>query len=57
VKQSFDGYQTLIKYLLNELFADVQARVEEAYLSDGSLFEQVRALEEELIEYYVRERR
>jgi hypothetical protein len=57
VKQSFDGYQTLIKHLLNELFADDQAHVEEAYLSDGSLFEQVRALEEELIEYYVRERR
>jgi hypothetical protein len=36
--------------------ADDQARFEEAYLSDGSLFEQVRALEEELIEDHVRER-
>jgi len=38
------------------LSADDQARFEEAYLSDGSLFDQVRALEEELIEDYVRER-
>ena len=42
--------------LLNELFAYDQARFEEAYLNDGSLFEYVRALEEELIENYVKER-
>jgi len=36
------------------LSAEDQARFEEAYLSDGSLFEQVQALEEELIENYVK---
>ena len=46
--------QTIIRYLLNELSAHDQARFEEAYLSDGSLFEQVQALEEELIENYVK---
>jgi hypothetical protein len=56
VKRTFDGYQTVIKYLLNELSADDRARFEEAYLGDGGLFEQVRALEEELIEDCVRER-
>jgi hypothetical protein len=56
VKRTFDGYQTVIKYLLNELSADDQARFEEAYLGDGGLFEQVRALEEELIDDCIRER-
>jgi hypothetical protein len=46
--------QIIIRYLLNELSAQDQARFEEAYLSDGSLFEQVQALEEELIENYVK---
>jgi len=46
--------QTIIRYLLNELSAHDQARFEEAYLSDGSLFEQVQALEDELIENYVK---
>jgi hypothetical protein len=54
VKQPFGSDQTIISYLLNELSAEDQARFEEAYLSDGSLFEQVRALEEELIEDYVK---
>jgi hypothetical protein len=54
VKQTFGSDQTIIRYLLNELSADDQARFEEAYLSDGGLFEQVQALEEELIEDYVK---
>jgi hypothetical protein len=54
VKQTFGSDQTIIKYLLNELSADEQARFEDAYFSDGSLFEQVQALEEELIEDYVK---
>src|SRR5262245_4321128 len=54
VKQTFGSDQTIIKYLLNELSEEDQARFEEAYLSDGSLFEQVQALEEELIEDYVK---
>ncbi|MGH9754502.1 MAG: hypothetical protein ACREA2_17115 [Blastocatellia bacterium] len=52
VKQTND--QTIIRYLLNELSEEDQALFEEAYLSDGSLFEQVQALEEELIEDYVK---
>jgi hypothetical protein len=56
VKQTFDGYQIVIKYLLNELFADDQAPVEEAYLSGRSSFGQFRALEEELIEGYFMEK-
>jgi hypothetical protein len=54
VKQPFGSDQTIIKYLLNELSEDDQSRFEEAYFSDGSLFEQVRALEEELIDDYVK---
>ncbi|HKQ77724.1 MAG TPA: hypothetical protein VJ810_28770 [Blastocatellia bacterium] len=54
VKQTFGNDQTIIRYLLNELSAEDQTRFEEAYLMDGSLFEQVIALEEELIEDYVK---
>src|SRR5215475_14931447 len=54
VKQPFDSDQTIIRYLLNELSEDDQSRFEEAYFSDGSLFEKVRALEEELIDDYVK---
>jgi hypothetical protein len=54
VKQTFGSDQTIIKYLLNELSEEDQARFEEAYFGDESLFEQVRALEEELIEDYVK---
>jgi hypothetical protein len=54
VKRTFGSDQTIIRYLLNELSADDLARFEEAYLSDDSLFEQVQALEEELIEDYVK---
>ena len=54
VRQTFGSDQTIIRYLLNELSAEDQARFEEAYLSDGSLFDQVRALEEEMIEEYVK---
>jgi hypothetical protein len=53
-KQSFGGDRTIIRYLLNELPADDQSRFEEAYFSDGSLFEQVQALEEEIINDYVK---
>jgi hypothetical protein len=54
VKQPFGSDQTIIKYLLNELSEDERSRFEEAYFGDGSLFEQVRALEEELIDDYVK---
>jgi hypothetical protein len=54
VKRTFGSDQTITSYLLNELSGEDQERFEEAYLSDGSLFEQVRALEEELIEDYVK---
>jgi hypothetical protein len=54
VKQTFDNDQTIIRYLLNDLSEEDQALFEEAYLRDGSLFEQVQALEEELIEDYVK---
>ncbi|HEU0185448.1 MAG TPA: hypothetical protein VFS27_09040, partial [Blastocatellia bacterium] len=54
VKQTFGSDQAIIRYLLNELSDDDQARFEEAYFSDGRLFEQVRALEEDLIDDYVK---
>ncbi len=54
MNQTSGNDQTIIRYLLNDLSAEDQARFEEAYLSDGSLFEQVQALEEELIENYVK---
>jgi len=54
VKQTFGNDQTIIRYLLNELPEEDQARFEDAYIRDGSLFEQVQALEEELIEDYVK---
>jgi hypothetical protein len=46
--------QTIIRYLLNELSEEDGMRLEEAYLEDESLFERLRALEEELIEEYVK---
>jgi hypothetical protein len=52
--QNDQNDQRIIRYLLNELSDEDQARFEEAYLADGSLFEQVRAVEEELIEDYVK---
>jgi hypothetical protein len=54
VKQPFGSDQTIIRYLLNELSAEDQARFEEAYFSDGSLFERVQAMEEELIVDYAK---
>ncbi|HEY6402968.1 MAG TPA: hypothetical protein VI479_16235 [Blastocatellia bacterium] len=54
VNQTFGSDQIIIRYLLNELSDDDQARFEEAYFSDGTLFEQVRALEEDLIDDYVK---
>lgn len=46
--------QTIIRYLLNQLSEEDEARFEEAYLEDGDMFEQVLALEEELIEDYAK---
>jgi hypothetical protein len=46
--------RSIIRYLLNELSEEDEARFEAAYLEDGGLFEQVRDLEEELIEDYVK---
>jgi hypothetical protein len=54
VKRTFGSDQTITSYLLNELSEEDQERFEEAYLSDPSLFEQVQAQEEELIEDYVK---
>jgi hypothetical protein len=54
VKQTFGSDQTIIRYLLNELSDDDQARFEEAYFGDRRLFEQLRALEEDLIDDYVK---
>jgi hypothetical protein len=54
VKRTVGSDQTITSYLLNELSEEDQERFEEAYLSDGSLFEQVQALEEELIEDYIK---
>ena len=53
-KRTISSDQTIIKYLLNDLSGEEEARFEQAYLSDESLFEQVKALEEELIEDYVK---
>jgi hypothetical protein len=53
VKQSSYSDQIIIRYLLNDLEAEAEVRFEEAYLEDGDLFEQVQALEEELIDDYV----
>jgi anti-sigma-K factor RskA len=54
MKRTFGSDQTITSYLLNELSEEDQELFEEAYLSDPSLFEQVQALEEELIEDYVK---
>jgi hypothetical protein len=53
VKQSSYSDQIIIRYLLNDLQAEAEVRFEEAYLEDGDLFEQIQALEEELIDDYV----
>ena len=55
---AYQGLEIVVspRFFPVSLSADDQARFEEAYLSDGSLFDQVRAPEEELIEDYVRER-
>lgn len=46
--------EMIIQYLLNDLKDADEAHFEEAYLRDGSLFDQILAIEEELIEDYVR---
>lgn len=53
MKQSSYHDQIIIKYLLNDLPDEAEARFEEDYLRDGELFEQVQALEEELIDDYL----
>lgn len=45
--------QRIIRYLLNELPEEDQVRFEDEYLENEALFEQVRALEDELIEDYI----
>jgi hypothetical protein len=54
VEQVTYNDQTIIRYLLNDLSEEDHERFEDAYLADGSLFAQVRTVEEELIEDYVR---
>src|SRR5262249_41334804 len=54
VKQTTYNDQTIIRYLLDELSESDQESFEEAYLHDDGLFEQLRSLEEELIEDYVK---
>jgi hypothetical protein len=51
---AYNDDQMIIRYLLNDLPAEDEARFEEAYLRDGSLLEQVKAVEEELIDDYVK---
>jgi hypothetical protein len=54
VKQTTHSDQMIIRYLLNDLPAEDEARFEEAYLRDGGLLERVQSLEEDLIEDYVK---
>jgi hypothetical protein len=54
VKQTAYNDQTIVGYLLNELSEADQESFEEAYLKDEGLFEQLRSIEEELIEDYVK---
>ncbi|HKX31462.1 MAG TPA: hypothetical protein VJ302_27495, partial [Blastocatellia bacterium] len=51
-----DNDRIIIKYLLNDLSEEDRAQLEEAYLRDESLFDQIQAMEEELIEDYVKGR-
>ena len=44
----------MIRYLLGELSKEEQAQVEERFLSDGQFFEQLLAVEDALIDEYVR---
>ena len=43
----------ILRYLLGEVSAEEQARLEERYFTDDSVFEQVVALEDELVDSYV----
>jgi hypothetical protein len=54
VKQPTHSDQTIIRYLLNELSEEDGVSFEDAYLENEGLFERVRAVEEELIEDYVK---
>jgi hypothetical protein len=54
VERTIQNDQTIVRYLLNELSSEDQERFEADFLEDEVLFEQVRAVEEELIEDYVK---
>jgi hypothetical protein len=54
VERTTQNDPTIIRYLLNELPSEDQERFEADFLGDQVLFEQVRAVEEELIEDYVK---
>ncbi len=46
--------QLLVRYLLGELPDDDASDLEQAVLTDGGLFEQLRAIEDDLVDAYVR---
>ncbi|MCP3978005.1 MAG: hypothetical protein GY716_01565, partial [bacterium] len=46
--------QLLVRYLLGELPDDDAGDLEQAVLTDGGLFEQLRAIEDDLVDAYVR---
>jgi hypothetical protein len=54
VEQTTHSDQTIIRYLLKELSEEDKARFEEAYLGDEDLYEQLQAIEDELIEDYLK---
>jgi hypothetical protein len=54
VERTTQNDHTIIRYLLNELSSEDQERFEADFLGDEDLFEQLRAIEEELIEDYVK---
>lgn len=54
VNQTRYSDQIIIRYLLNDMPSEEEAFFEEDYLADGDLFDDIRALEEELIDEYVR---
>ncbi|MGH9803267.1 MAG: hypothetical protein ACRD82_23125, partial [Blastocatellia bacterium] len=56
MKPQNDNQQLIVRYLLNDLSEEEQARFEDAYFAAPDLFEQMEAVEEDLIEDYVRNR-
>jgi anti-sigma factor ChrR (cupin superfamily) len=53
LKQELNEYQSIIRYLLNELPPDESRLLEERYFVDARLFARIHAIEEELIEDYI----